>query len=96
MKVEYSKRATADLRKVSADSRAFGDAIAAAVEKKIRETIAHLADHPEAYAPVAERPGMRVVPLVRYPYKIFYRVRIDGIRILHIRHTSRRPWTKER
>jgi len=96
MKVEYSNRATADLRKVSADSRTFGDAVAAAVERRIREIISRLADHPEAYARVVERPGMHVVPLVRYPYKIFYRILEDRIRILHIRHTSRRPWTKER
>ena len=36
---------------------------------------------------------MHVIPLVRYPYKIFYRILADRIRILHIRHTSRRPWT---
>ena len=30
MKVEYSKRATTDLHKVSADSRAFGEMVAAA------------------------------------------------------------------
>ncbi len=34
MKVEYSKRAAADLRKVSADSRMFGDVVAAAVKKR--------------------------------------------------------------
>ena len=29
--------------------------------------------------------------VVRYPFRIFYRVRDDTIDILHIRHTSRRP-----
>jgi len=96
MKVEYSRRATTDLRKVSADSRAFGDSVAAAVERRIYEIISGVTDHPEAFAQVVERPGMRVVPLVRYPYKIFYRILEDRIRILHIRDTSRRPWTKER
>ena len=96
MRVEYSRRATADLRKPSADSRVFGDAVAAAVAKRIREIVAHLADHPDAFAQVVERPGMRVVALGRYPHKILYRVLEDRIRILHIRHTSRRPWTKER
>jgi len=96
MRVEYSKRASADLRKVSADSRAFGELVAAAVELRIHEIIAYVAEHPEAPARVVERPGMRVVPLIRYPYKIFYRVFEDKVRIIHIRHTSRRPWTKER
>jgi plasmid stabilization system protein ParE len=96
MKVEYSKRAIADLRKVSADSLVFGGAVAAAVETRLREIIAHIAEHPQAAAPVVERPGMRVIPLIRYPYKIFYRVFEERIRIVHIRHTSRRPWTRDR
>ncbi len=36
MRVEYSKRATADLCKVSEESRAFGEMVAAAVEVRIR------------------------------------------------------------
>jgi len=35
---------------------------------------------------------MRVVALVRYPFKVFYRVVGDTVRIVHIRNTSRRPW----
>lgn len=73
MKVEYSRRATADLRKVGADSRAFGEAVAAAVEARIRKTVERIAEGPEAAPRVVERPGVRVVPLVRYPYRIFYR-----------------------
>lgn len=96
MRVEYSNRATDDLRKVSQESRAFGEMVAAAVELRIREIIVHIAEHPEAAARVMERPGMYVIPLIRYPYKIFYRVFEDRIRVLHIRHASRRPWTRER
>jgi plasmid stabilization system protein ParE len=37
MKVEYARRAVADLRKISADSRqAFGDRAAEALEARIR------------------------------------------------------------
>jgi plasmid stabilization system protein ParE len=96
MRVEYSNRAVADLRKVSADSRSFGEDVGAAVEARIHEIIRHIADYPEAAALVEDRPGMRVIPLIRYPYKIFYRILEDRVRILHIRHTARRPWTKER
>jgi hypothetical protein len=39
-----------------------------------------------------QRPDVRMMPLVRYPYKIFYRILGDTIRILHIRHAARRPW----
>jgi toxin ParE1/3/4 len=96
MKIEYSNRATADLRKVSADSRVFGAAVTAAVEARIRGIVSHIAEHPEAATRVAERPGVHVVPLIRYPCKIFYRLLEDRVRIIHIRHTSRRPWTRDR
>src|ERR1043166_223110 len=97
MKVEYTHRAGADLRKISTDSRAvFGDMVAVALETRIRAVISHIAEHPEAAPRVVERPGMRVFPLIRYPYKIFYRMLDDRVRILHIRHTSRRPWAGSR
>jgi len=38
-----------------------------------------------------QRPGVRVAFVLRYRYKIFYRVTTDAIRIVHIRHTSRAP-----
>jgi toxin ParE1/3/4 len=92
MNVEYSKRATADLQKVSTDSRAFGELVAAAVEVRIREVITQIREHPKAKPLVIERPGVHVAALVRYPYKIFYRILEDRVRILHIRHTSRSGW----
>jgi toxin ParE1/3/4 len=96
MKVDYTRQALADLRKIAADSHAFGERVAVAVELRIRRVIANIAQHPKAAAPVVERPGMRVVPLVRYPYKIFYRILEDRVKILHIRHTARKPWTAKR
>jgi hypothetical protein len=41
--------------------------------------------------PSAHRPGVRVVPLGRYPYKIFYRVQDGVLEILHIHHAAREP-----
>ena len=35
-------------------------------------------------------PGVRVVPLLRYPYKIFYRITSETVEILHIHHAARR------
>jgi toxin ParE1/3/4 len=96
MRVEYSKRATSDLRKISQESRAFGEVVAAGVAARIQAIIERIANHPRAAARVEGRPGMYVVPLIRYPYKIFYRVFEDRIRILHIRHVSRRAWMRER
>ena len=60
MKVEYTNRAVADLQKAAADSRAgFGERVAAALERRIREVIAHIAEHPDAAPRVVQRSGMR-------------------------------------
>ena len=97
MKVEYSNRALADLRKLSAGSQAtFGHRVAAALETRIRAIVEQIRQAPESAPRVEQRPGVRVVPLIRYPYKIFYRIADDTVRILHIRHTSRGPWENER
>ena len=93
MKVEYSNRAVADLRKISADSRrAFGDRVAEAPEGRIRAVVERIGRDPLSTPEVEQRPGLQVVPLIRYPFKIFYRVFDDRVRIQHIRHTARRPW----
>jgi plasmid stabilization system protein ParE len=39
-----------------------------------------------------EEGNVRAVPLVRYPYLIFYQIKKQRIEILHVRHTSRAPW----
>jgi len=39
-----------------------------------------------------EEGHVRVIPLVRYPYMIFYQVMDEWIEVLHVRHTSRGPW----
>lgn len=41
--------------------------------------------------PLKERPHVRVVPVVRYPYLIFYVVQRDALIVLHIRHGARAP-----
>ena len=95
MKVEFTNRAIADLRKISAQSRKeFGDRVAAALAVRIRSVVEQIGDAPESAARVEQRPSMRVLPLVRYPFKVFYRIVGDTVRILHIRHTARRPWTE--
>jgi len=93
MNVEYSKRAITDLRKISADSRqAFGDRVAQALEARIRAVVDRISREPLSAPRLEQRPEIRVAPLIRYPFKIFYRVLDDRVRILHIRHAARRPW----
>jgi plasmid stabilization system protein ParE len=67
MNVEYSKRAVSDLRQIAAyharsDASAVGEQIAAA----IRELVARIGQAPQRGRPVVQRPGVRVMLLVRY------------------------------
>lgn len=38
-----------------------------------------------------DHPSVRVLPLKRYPYLLFYTVTDDEVIVLHIRHGARRP-----
>jgi plasmid stabilization system protein ParE len=70
MKVEYSNRAVADLDEISARSRRmFGDRVAQALEARIRAVIDRISEDPLSAPELEQRPGVRVVPLVRYPFQ---------------------------
>jgi plasmid stabilization system protein ParE len=75
MRVEYSKRAIADLRQIAAyHTRSGTPAAAARIAARIQEVVAHISVSPLSGRPIAQRPGVRVVLLLSYRYKIFYRV----------------------
>lgn len=96
MSVIYSPRAIRDLEKIADYYRAVADRkIAAAISDRIENVINRIARQPQSAPPLAARPAIRVVLVLSYPYKIFYRIRGDVIEILHIRHTARRPWAGE-
>jgi toxin ParE1/3/4 len=96
MKVQYAPRAISDLIAIGERSRSvFGNAVAARLETYIRATIARIAVMPGSGLRLPKRPDVRVVPLVRYPFKIFYTRDSETITILHIRHAARRPWAEE-
>ena len=93
MRVEYSKRAVSDIRQIAAYyDRSGNPAVAERIVARIQEVVAQITGSPLIGRSVVQRPGIRMVLLVNYRYKIFYRVAGDTIRIIHIRHTSRRPY----
>ncbi|MFN3548993.1 MAG: type II toxin-antitoxin system RelE/ParE family toxin [Mesorhizobium sp.] len=75
-------------------SAVFGRAARQGLELRLRQVLERIANQPNAAREVVQRPGVRVLPLVRYPYKVFYRVRSDSVLILHIRHAARQPWVE--
>lgn len=93
MKVDYAPRAIRDLAEIARYYRSHADErVAAAVGARIERVIGLLAQRPKIAPVLVRRPDIRIALVLRYPYKVFYRVHPDMIQILHIRHTSRRPW----
>ena len=94
MKLVYSPRALSDLDGIAAYYTASASpAIAESIGRRLGQVIDRICSVPEAAPRVSQRSQVRVASVIRYPFRIFYRVRNDTIDILHIRHTSRRPST---
>jgi toxin ParE1/3/4 len=94
VKLVYSRQALADLNEIATYySASASPAIAASIERRLIDVIDRICRAPEAAPRVSQRSDVRVVAVVRYPFRIFYRVRADNVNILYVRHTSRRPLT---
>jgi toxin ParE1/3/4 len=88
MRIRYTPRAFSDRERIIEYLRERSPIGARNVAASIRDAVAQLREHPlSGYR--TNNPEVRVVFVVRYPYKIFYRLR-EIVEILHIRHTSRR------
>jgi plasmid stabilization system protein ParE len=95
MKVRYTPQAFSDRERILEYLKERSESGSRNVAASIREAVAQLGHQPHSgYR--TDNPDVRVLFVVRYPYKIFYRVRDDVVEILHIRHTSRRAWPGER
>jgi plasmid stabilization system protein ParE len=73
MKVRYSKRAVADLFDIADYIRERDPRAAEAVEKRVRASIGQLQMFPFIGRPTDD-PSIRMFPVVRYPYLVFYEV----------------------
>ena len=92
MKIIFTETALRDLDQIFEYLASNYPTLIGPVEQRIDSVLARLQDWPESARRVTQRTNIRVAPLVRYPYRIFYRITNDAIEIVHIRHTSRRPW----
>jgi plasmid stabilization system protein ParE len=88
MKVVYTDDASEDLDGILAYIASNYPAIYDAFLIRLRSVIARIGMWPDSAQEVAERPGVRAVPLLRYPYKVFYRNTGDVIEIMHIHHAA--------
>jgi len=95
MKVFYTPAALRDLDEIADWLAVHYPTIAPVVERRIRSVIAHIAHWPESARRSAKRPKVRVVPVGRYPYRVFYRIMADTVEILHVHHAAREPWDEQ-
>jgi len=95
MRVRYAPRARGDIEWIFRylDERSPNGA--RNVLKAIYAGVEFIAEHPEA-SERTDDPAVRVKIVRRYRYKIFYRMVGETMEVLHVRHTSRRPWSGER
>ncbi len=97
MRARYSKLALNELDDIFDYIAKNNPASAELVQRRVRSVVEHIARHPKGAQQVQERPGVRRVPLVRYPYVIYYTVEKNEVVILRIIHGARRgPWEIER
>ncbi|MSO75874.1 MAG: type II toxin-antitoxin system RelE/ParE family toxin [Alphaproteobacteria bacterium] len=90
MKVVFTARALGDLDEILGYIRTTYPNAFAGFEARMAAAIRRIGHWPESAAQVADRSGVWVVPLIRYPYKIFYRVAPAAIEVLYIHHAARR------
>jgi toxin ParE1/3/4 len=91
VRIKYSPRAVIDLAEIGRYLAERSPSGAAAVEKRMRTVVELIAQFPASGRSVYARPGVSVIPLGRYPYRIFYTTSDDELIVLHIRHTARKP-----
>jgi toxin ParE1/3/4 len=90
MNVVFAETARRDIGGIYETIAAHNPAAAQRVEDMIRSTCQGLADFPFAAAATDEL-NVRRLPLVRYPYTIFYRVDVprDCVEIIRVIHGAR-------
>ena len=93
MKVRFTRGALAQLAAIRSDLTAKNPAAAQAFETRIRQVSMRISQFPHSFQAVAQRPGVRRAPLLRYPFLVFYKVVAEEAIIVRIIHGARRePW----
>ncbi len=91
MRLRYRAQALADIDAIYHYFEERSPSGARNVLRAIYASIQLIAEQPLSYQRTND-PNMRVHVVQRYRYKIFYTVAGETVEIIHVRHTSRRPW----
>jgi plasmid stabilization system protein ParE len=91
MRVVYTDEALENLDEILATIASNYPTVYEAFQNRLQSVVKRISAWPDSAQEVAERSGVRVVPLIRYPYKVFYRNTGSVIEILYIHHAARDP-----
>ena len=94
MKLRYSETALHELDEIFSYIHERNRSAAVAVVNRI-ERLASLIGEQPFIGHLTDEEGVRVMPVVRYPFVIFYTLndKADEVVILHVRHGARlQPW----
>jgi plasmid stabilization system protein ParE len=89
MRVIYTEEALENLDGILAHIASNYPTVYEAFQHRLQSVVKRISEWPDSAQEVAERPGVRVVPLIRYPYKVFYQNTGQAIEILYIHHAAR-------
>jgi plasmid stabilization system protein ParE len=90
MIVRWTSGALADLISIESYQRAHWRQVRPTFERRLTAIEHRIGEFPLSAPEVAQRSGVRVVAFPKLPYRLFYSVESDEIKILSIRHTARR------
>lgn len=79
MKSLFTKAALADFDDLLSYTATHYPSLLVPVQRRIHDVIAHIETWPENARRLSGRQDVRVIPLIRYPYRIFYRVHENRI-----------------
>lgn len=88
MKLCFTRRSQRDIESIFTYIAADNPTAAQEVENAIRVAALQLTLNPEIGV-ATDEPGVRRLPLVRYDYAIFYRIKEAEIAVLHVSHGRR-------
>lgn len=92
MKVRYTLTALTELEEIFAHVVDRDGLTASRIVDRVKLISERLGEFPMIGHAVDE-PNVRLVPLGRFPYLVFYTLTDDAVVILHIRHAARlKPW----
>ena len=89
MKVVFTDDALRDLDRILRFISQNYPAVSRPFDNRLRAIVTRIGTWPDSAQEVADRPGVRSVPFIRYPYRLFYRVVPGRVEVLHVHHTAR-------